>query len=144
MEKNIYIPGDLVRLSTPLANDDEIFEVRVCDPSRTLRLGYGKVLKGDYEVVSLDETRHILTWAETIIPIPITPEILEKNKWIPDKDYPRKCFRNKEFDRLALWSNKGSWTLTIDEKAIGLNFIGSIHQLQHLLFGLGLNSNMIV
>lgn len=140
MEKNIYIPGDLVRLSTPLANDDEIFEVSVCDPSRTLRLGYGKVLKGDYEVVSLDETRHILTWAETIIPIPITPEILEKNKWHHQNSwyFYIDCYKG------YLGVEFGDGIPIVDYQNNIICKVKYVHQLQHLLFGLGLDSNLIV
>lgn len=140
MKKDIYIPGDLVRLSTPSANDDEIFEVSVCDPSRTLRLGYGKVLKGDYEVVSLDETRHILTWAETIIPIPITPEILEKNKWHHQNSwyFYIDCYKG------YLGVEFGDETPIVDYQNNIICKVKYVHQLQHLLFGLGLDSSLEV
>ena len=69
--------------------------------------------------------------------VPLTPEILEKNGW-------KKDDRGYNF-RDIIFLNKddfGGWAVGIGEDYILT--IASIHQLQHLLFGLGLNSEMEV
>ena len=84
----------------------------------------------------LSYVRHPVNQAE-LSGVPITPEILEKNRW-------KKDDRGYNF-RDIIFLNKddfGSWAVGIGEDYILT--IASIHQLQHLLFGLGLNSEMEV
>lgn len=67
--------------------------------------------------------------------VPLTPEILEKNGW-------KKDDRGYNF-RDIIFLNKddfGGWAVGIGEDYILT--IASIYQLQHLLFGLGLNSEI--
>ena len=69
--------------------------------------------------------------------VPLTPEILEKNGW-------KKDDRGYNF-RDIIFLNKddfGGWVVGIGEDYILT--IASIHQLQHLLFGLGINHEMEV
>lgn len=74
-----------------------------------------------------------------IVPIPLTPEILEKNGWehkddVYFKDYPQ---------RKLVVMDKNAYIIN-ESCSLFLCKIEFVHQLQHLLFGLGLNSEMEV
>lgn len=72
-------------------------------------------------------------------PIPLTPEILKKNGWkhkddVYFKDYPQR--------KLVIIDDEA---YIINEScSLFLCKVEFVHQLQHLLFGLGLNSEMEV
>ena len=86
-----------------------------------------------------------------IKPIPLTSEILEKNGWkiedvnphdlsnIVSKGIMYRAIKDKEI----LFFHKGAsvFTCPLNWRKIEIRFV---HQLQHLLFGLGLNSEMEV
>lgn len=79
---------------------------------------------------------------EEIKPIPLTSEILEKNGWKKFKrpyssDY---CYRRKGYPTLNIRSEKEVYFHWGDHD----KSITTVHKLQHLLFGLGLNSEMEV
>ena len=78
--------------------------------------------------------------------IPLTPEILLKNGWKPTKESLGHSFKNKKYPRFALWSINDKWNFTIDGVTVcnTLSWLCYVHELQHLLFGLGLNSEMEV
>lgn len=74
--------------------------------------------------------------------VPITPEILEKNGWKKFKrpyssDY---CYRRKSYPTLNIRSKKEVYFHWGDHD----KSIITIHQLQHLLFGLGIKHEMEV
>lgn len=78
---------------------------------------------------------------DAIKPIPLTPAILEKNG----------CKKYDGFDsywlgKIGLLQDGDVWHLALGsiEIAVILGNIQYVHQLQHLLFGLGLNSEMEV
>ena len=74
--------------------------------------------------------------------IPITSEILEKNGWMLYRIFYR--FISKECLKLRLLKfDNYSWDACIGGNVIRIN-ICSVSDLQHLLFGLGLNSEMEV
>ncbi len=81
-----------------------------------------------------------------IVPIPITPEILEKNGWEPTKESLGHSFKNKEYPRFALWSINNKWSFTIDGVMVcnTLSCLCYVHELQHLLFGLNINHEIEV
>lgn len=136
MERIQYIPGDLVKIVL----DGKEQAVRV--------IGYNPTYK-EYLLTNeyIKETRGCVSVKEDeIIPISLTPEILDKNKWKrlktkrytwwkarfdgcyyfikPNKDYPSvwelcRCNTRRRFKKLRY-----------------------VHQLQHFLFGLDLNSDM--
>lgn len=133
MDKLEYIPGDLlyfggerakVELYNPSA-DDSIW-VRVIENGGENR-AWNASLK--YE----------------ISPIPLTPEILEKNGW-----------KNDGYDWYKLPTKRAYLYITKDITTLGeflvcvgldrhnLASINFVHQLQHLLFGIGLSSEMEV
>lgn len=78
--------------------------------------------------------------------IPLTPEILEKNGWESTKESLGHSFKNKKYPRFALWSINDKWSFTIDGVMVcnTLSCLCYVHELQHLLYGLGLNSEMEV
>ena len=79
---------------------------------------------------------------EYIKTVVLTPEILKKNGWKKFKrpyssDY---CYRRKGYTTLNIRSDKEVYFHWGDHD----KSITTVHQLQHLLFGLGLNSEMEV
>ena len=85
---------------------------------------------------------YCLVDVEEIKPIPITSEILEKNGWMLYHIFYR--FISKECLKLRLLKfDNYSWDACIGGNVIRINMC-SVSDLQHLLFGLGLNSEMEV
>ena len=91
----LYIPGDLVMTNgAPLGTEqDVVYRVTSSDPSKTLRLGDGTTLKGvvrleNYGAKELGDKGYLLVecdaWVKDIVPIPLTTEIFEKNRWEKD------------------------------------------------------------
>lgn len=79
---------------------------------------------------------------DAIKPIPLTPEILEKNGWMLYHLY--YWFVEKECLKLHLLEfDNYSWNACIGGNVIRINMY-SVSDLQHILFGLGLNSEMEV
>ena len=128
---------------------DVVYRVTSSDPSMTLELNDGTVLKGAVRLENIEgaefgEKGYLLAeccaWVKDIVPIPITPEILAKNGW-------KKAFPNEN-----LWKNgdiiiydcllkDNSWCFKVTGFEGGNIYFKFVHQLQHLLFGLGLDSN---
>lgn len=79
---------------------------------------------------------------EEIKPVRLTPEILEKNGWMLFRMY--HWFIEKECLKLSLLElDNHSWYVYIGDNLIRRN-MHSVSDLQHILFGLGLNSEMEV
>ena len=78
--------------------------------------------------------------------IPLTPEILQKNGWKHKKEFGEYWFipRNEDYELLALDKVGEEWAIYIEENCSNFEYIKFVHQLQHLLYGLGLNSEMEV
>lgn len=134
MDKLEYIPGDLVKFATntyTIVNFEENFlHNKIC-----------------YALISTNSTKTALVADRDILPIPLTPEILEKNGWRTQNrwyyyldvaegfiSYIGIDFKHK--------SNKGH--LYVEVNGNNMVEIQYCHELQHLLFGLGLNSEMEV
>lgn len=156
MDKLEYIPGDLVMTNgVPLGTaKNVVYRVVSSDPSKTLKLDDGTVLKGvvcleNIEGAEFGDKGYPLgdccAWVKDIAPIPITPEILEKNGWKNDGyDWYRLPTK-----RAYLYITKDITTLGEFLVCVGLDrhnlaSINFVHQLQHLLFGLNINSEMEV
>lgn len=132
MEKLEYIPGDLVKFATntyTIVNFEENFlQNKIC-----------------YALISTNSTKTAFVADRDILPIPLTPEILEKNGWKNDGyDWYRLPTK-----RAYLYITKDITTLGEFLVCVGLDrhnlaSVNFVHQLQHLLFGLGLNSEMEV
>lgn len=147
-----YIPGDLVMTNgVPLGTaQNVVYRVTSSDPSKTLELNDGTVLKGvvcleNIEGSEFGEKGYLsgdcCAWVKDIVPINLVPAILEKNgwkvslecKWIYVKEDNVKIFRLLDDIHYAAYIG-----------FVRLLEFQHIHQLQHLLFGLGLNSEMEV
>lgn len=152
----LYIPGDLVMTNgAPLGTEQNVvYRVTSSDPSKTLKLYDGTVMKGvvrleNLEGVEFGDKGYLFgdccAWIKDIAPIPITPEILEKNGW-KDDGYDWYRLPTK---RAYLYITKDITTLGEFLVCAGLDrhnlaSINFVHQLQHLLFGLNINSEMEV
>ena len=99
----------------------------------------------NYEIIdkmllrTINDTDKFIVEKGQFVPIPLTLSILEKNGWehkddIYFKDYPQR--------KLVIYDDKA---YIINEScSLFLCKVEFVHQLQHLLFGLGLNSEMEV
>ena len=112
MNRIEYIPGDLVNTLFGIAKITNVYK------------------EGSYDFEGKS-----FSGSDTCEPIPLTPEILEKNGWKKDdRGYSIKdlIFLNK--------NGLGGWSVGIwDEFIVTISYV---YQLQHLLFGLGLDSNI--
>ena len=150
MDKLEYIPGDLVMTNgVPLGTaQNVVYRVTSSDPSKTLKLDDGTVLKGvvcleNIEGAEFGEKGYLsgdcCAWVKDIVPIPLTSSILEKNGWEHKDDIYFKEFPHRKL-------------VIMDENAYIINECCSmflcpvkfVPQLQHLLFGLGLKQEMEV
>lgn len=116
-----YIPGDIV-----YNHKKEIIRITSSYLKGTKLFYYRD---GDYGWIRED----------AIAPIPLTPEILEKNGW--KKLYEKFFEKNVNDIRLTI---ELSENIYVAINRIFIMEIHYIHELQHLLFGLGLNSEMEV
>lgn len=133
--KNLeYIPRDLVKFATntyTIVNFEENFlHEKIC-----------------YDLISTNSTKTAFVADRDILPIPLTPEILEKNGWRTQNrwyyyldvaegfiSYIGIDFKHK--------SNKGH--LYVEVNGNNMVEIQYCHELQHFLFGLGLKQKMEV
>ena len=123
MDKLEYIPGDLVNYISlykePVA---EICEV--CETSYLIRF-----MKGNFSRVAKEELK----------PIHLTPEILEKNGW--EYDDATWIFKKGNISIFILLDDKTYAAYLLGVRVLEFHFV---HQLQHFLFGLGINHEMDV
>lgn len=128
MEKLEYIPGDLVKFATntyTIVNFEENFL-------------YNKIC---YALISTNSTKTAFVADRDILPIPLTPEILEKNGWAKDKE----GYINDSYHlHLCEKNNRYSVYKVVNDNIVWLTDVKNVSDLQHLLFGLGLNSEMEV
>ena len=90
--------------------------------------------------------------------VPVTPEILEKNGWekkamsrgVSDRHLVYTKPDIEEYGKFPIYIEKGIgdefdvYPFTDNNVCTQIAYIKYVHQLQHLLFGLGLNSEMEV
>lgn len=164
-----YIPGDLVMTNgVPIGTaKDVVYRVTSSDPSKTLKLDNGTVLKGVVRLENIEGTEfgdkgyllaECCAWVKDIVPIPLAPAILEKNGW--NKEVMSRGVKNshwvytkpdiEEYGYFPIYIEKGIgkefdvYPFTDNNVCKQIAYIKYVHQLQHLLFGLGLNSDMEV
>ena len=133
MDKLEYIPGDfvMVKKSALQFAKDKIFKV-----ISSLSGGFVKVV-----MLNNSSTTYSIS-NNAVRPIPITPEILEKNGWKLSHGF--YCSPNEDGAGVCLSSETGYvWNAYLGRQPLRSN-INSVSDLQHLLFGLGLNSEMEV
>lgn len=114
---------------------DKIFKV-----ISSLRSGFVKV------VMLNDSSTTYSISNNAVRPIPLTPEILEKNGWKKEKYHD---WYYLPLERTLLYIVEGTgidgaWSVCVGLNMSNIASISFIHQLQHLLFGLELNSEMEV
>lgn len=159
MDKLGYITGDLVMTNgIPIGTKKGIvYQVTESNANKYAKVKDGNAfteLKGSVTLSNLKGKTikddgflfcDSCAWVKDIVPIPLTPEILEKNGWKNDGyDWYRLPTK-----RAYLYITKDITTLGEFLVCVGLDrhnlaSINFVHQLQHLLFGLGLNSEMEV
>lgn len=132
MDKLEYISGDLVMVKKSALQfaKDKIFKV------------ISSLSGGFLKVVMLNDSSTTYSISNNAIrPIPLTPEILEKNGW---KSINGKyALKIKSANYVVLeFTEDGIYTY-INENTM-LFTIKYIHELQHLLFGFGINHEMDV
>lgn len=101
---------------------------------------------GFLKVVMLNDSSTTYSISNNAIrPIPLTSEILEKNGWKKSKINDCAYFYYKDGLFLTYTSKDGKfWFDDFDYSSSICVELPYIHSLQHLLFGLGLNSEMEV
>jgi hypothetical protein len=133
MDKLEYIPGDFISVYVGIKK--YIVEVIGTENENEVLSYQIKFPNGEIQYADKDN----------IVPIPLTPEILEKNGWKND-GYDWYKLPTK---RAYLYITKDIITLGEFLVCVGLDrhnlaSINFVHQLQHILFGLRLNSEMEV
>lgn len=157
MELNKYIPGDLVMTNgVPFGTSKNVvYRVAESDPSKTLlKFDDESTIKGavrleNYEAKELGDKGYLSgdcgAWVKDIVPIPITTKILEKNGWKKSKINDCAYFYYKDGLFLTYTSKDGKfWFDDFDYSSSICVELPYVHSLQHLLFGIGLNSEMEV
>lgn len=125
-----YIPGDLVMVKESALQfaKDKIFKV------------ISSLSGGFLKVVMLNDSSTTYSISNNAIrPIPLTPEILKKNG---GRNYMRNSLR-KNVNNIRL-TIELSENIYVAINRIFIMEIHYIHELQHLLFGLGINHEMEV
>lgn len=138
MDKLEYIPGDIVKIEYGEATGKIGFVTNTFlrrEGCYSLVVFIGKGFQGS----SKDDW--IQTYNDEVSPIPLTTEILEKNGW---KSINGKyALKIKNANYVVLEFTEDGIYAYINEKTM-LFTIKYIHELQHLLFGLGLTHEMEV
>ena len=155
MNKLEYIPGDIVKIEYGEATG-KIGIVTITFLRRkgcySLVVFIGKGFQGS----SKDDW--IQTYNDEVSPIPLTTEILEKNGWV--KEVMSRGVKNshwvytkpdiEEYGYFPIYIEKGIgdefdvYPFTDNNVCKQIAYIKYVHQLQHLLFGLGLKREMEV
>lgn len=132
MNTNRYIPGDWVKFEGKLARIEEVNSLYYL-----LREYYE-----NYDPDANDEDCYLYKEAKDVEPIPLTPKILEKSGW-------KLCYgfyfsTNEEGVIIRLSSQTGYvWDAYVGIRPLRSG-INNVSDLQHLLFGLGINSEIKV
>lgn len=128
MEKLEYIPGDLVFHYIPKTTIKKYVKVYVCSTNNALSLE--------------DMDGNLYDYIGVLYQIPLTPEILEKKGWKLSHGF--YWSPNEEGAEVGLSSQTGYvWNAYMRSYPLRSG-INSVSDLQHLLFGLGINHEMEV
>lgn len=132
MDKLEYIPGDLVSVYVGIKK----FIVEVIGTETENEVLLYKIKFPNGEIQYADKGN--------IVPIPLTPEILEKNGWKKDGKWYKLATK-----RAYLYITKDAkvndeFLVCVGDDKHNLASISFVHELQHLLYGLKINSEMEV
>lgn len=155
MEKTIYIPGDLVMTNgIPIGTKKGIvYQVTESNADKYAKVEYGDViteLKGSVTLSNIKGKTVYYegflfgdcgAWVKDIVPIPLTPSILEKNSYRQVVNHSH-IYKHIENDCYEIWKNVKNWTMYW--RGVHLCNFKYLHELQHILLFLGLNSEMEV
>lgn len=153
MEKTIYIPGDLVMTNgIPIGTKKGIvYQVTESNAEKIVKDGNEfTILRGSVTLSNIKgKTFHdegflfgdCGAWIKDIIPIPLVPAILEKNGWKVSLESTWIYEKEDSIKILRLLDDKHYAAYIGDVRLLEFQYT---HELQHLLFGLGLNSEMEV
>lgn len=144
MDKLEYIPGDLAFHYISKTIIKKYVKVYVCSTQNALSLE--------------DMDGNLYDYIGELYPIPLTPEILEKNGW--KKEVMSRGVKNshwvytkpdiEEYGYFPIYIEKGIgdefdvYPFTDNNVCKQIAYIKYVHQLQHILFGLGINHEMEV
>ncbi len=140
----LYIPGDLAFHYIPKTTIKKYVKIYVCSINNALSLE--------------DMDGKLYDYIGELYPIPLTPEILEKNGWV--KEVMSRGVKNshwvytkpdiEEYGYFPIYIEKGIgdefdvYPFTDNNVCKQIAYIKYVHELQHLLFGLGINHEMEV
>ena len=155
MDKLEYIPGDLVMTNgIPVGTKKGIvYQVTESNADKYRAVEDGNVfteLKGSVTLSNLKGKTIVDdgflfcdsgAWVKDIVPIPISPELLEKNGWREEKD---DYINDNYHIRLCEKIDGYSAYKVVNDAIVWLRDVESVSDLQHLFFGLNLNSEMEV
>lgn len=155
MEKTIYIPGDLVMTNgIPIGTKKGIvYQVTESNADKYAKVRYGDAVTEFKGSVTLSNIKGKTVyyegflfgdcgaWVKDIVPIPLTPSILEKNSYRQVVNHSH-IYKHIENDCYEIWKNVKNWT--IYWRGVNLCSFKYLHELQHILLFLGLNSEMEV
>ena len=157
MEKTIYIPGDLVMTNgIPIGTKKGIvYQVTESNADKYAKVKDGNVfteLKGSVTLSNLkgktikDDGFLFCdsgAWVKDIVPIPLTPSILEKNGWTRDDyDWYRLPVKRAYLYITKDTEVKDEFLVCAGLEKHNLASVSFVHELQHLLYGLKINSEM--
>lgn len=138
MKEVKYIPGDLIksdRIPHSIWKIEEVLQDKYWE-------ALYRCVDARNDICCTDLYKH------RIVPIPITKEILEKNEWYKEPSENVTWYKYRT-DKSYLYICKDSfnnkdWLVCVALDKHYVANINYVHQLQHLLFGLGLNLEMEV
>lgn len=157
MEKTIYIPGDLVMTNgIPIGTKKGIvYQVTESNADKYATVKDGNEfteLKGSVTLTNLkgktikDDGFLFCdsgAWVKDIVPIPLTPSILEKNGWKRDDyDWYRLPVKRAYLYITKDTEVKDEFLVCAGLEKHNLASVSFVHELQHLLYGLKINSEM--
>lgn len=157
MEKTIYIPGDLVMTNgIPIGTKKGIvYQVTESNADKYAKVKDGNAfteLKGSVTLSNLkgktikDDGFLFCdsgAWVKDIVPIPLTPSILEKNGWKRDDyDWYRLPVKRAYLYITKDTKVKDEFLVCAGLERHNLASVSFVHELQHLFYGLKINSEM--
>lgn len=137
MDKLEYIPGDLVMV------DNDIVKVM------TRSVNYFLKIINNFDVMFHNGNVYKYSPNE-LKPIPLTPEILEKNGWVKDThrhcldEMPAEAYEKKDFPLTHFNVTFGKKRIQASHDCLFVRNLKYVSDLQHLLYGLGINHEMEV
>ena len=151
----LYIPGDLVMTNgIPVGTKKGIVyqvtesnadKYRAVEDGNTFTELKGSVTLSNLKGKTIVDDGFLFcdsgAWVKDIVPIPIAPELLEKNGWREEKD---DDINDSYHIRLCEKIDGYSAYKVVNDAIVWLRDVESVSDLQHLFFGLNLNSEMEV